>query len=58
MLEKKNLDFTTSTCWWQKQALWVDGTLTVAVAPKDHITEIQLPAEAIYWTESKTCVKY
>ena len=48
-----------SACQWQKQALLVDRTLTVGVAPKDYAAAIAaVSAEAIYWTRSKTFGKY
>ena len=40
-------------------ALSVDITLTVRVAPEEYTAAmLQLPAEAIYWTDSKTFGKY
>lgn len=46
---------TISACQWLKQALLVDITLTVGVAPEEYfVSALQLPAEAIYQTNLKT----
>lgn len=53
------LSITTSACQRQKQALSMDVTSTVAVAPQDYTETVsRLPAEAIYRTDSKTSVSY
>ena len=43
----------TFDCKWKKQALSVDGTVTVTIAPNNYVVAVwQLPAEEIYWTDS------
>lgn len=58
LLTKRPLKITTSIWQWQKQALLMDQTLTVSVAPKDYIGATvdmsQLSAEVIDSNKSKT----
>lgn len=51
----QRLTITPSVCELQKQELLVDVTLMVSVSPEDCVAAVsQLPAEEIYWADSKT----